>query len=137
MAVPSEHTRQRGELVDTLRTQSKECAAAARESSGFPATLLKDASEMADELAGYLSSPIVDDAISTFRESAEARKEARGDLTAYLRKAGLEVSDRAKFELRDNNWCAQLVLTVLSEGHSHSVGGHYDSGSGWGAGACP
>jgi hypothetical protein len=136
MTIPAEHTRQKEELVDKLRAQSKECAAAASENSGFPSTLLQDASEVAGELADYLSSSIVDDAISAFRESASARHEASVDLTAYLREAGLEVSDRAKFELHDNNWCLQAVVSLVSEGHTTSVGGHYDSDSGWGTGAC-
>ena len=133
----AEHRRQGEELAERLRAQSAECAAAAKETSDFPATLLQDVADMADELAGYISSPLVEEAIVRFHDSPEARREASKDLTAYLRAAGLEVSDRASFQLRDNNWCAQLVLTVLTEGSEISIGGHYDSDSGWGTGACP
>jgi hypothetical protein len=137
MTIPADHARQKTELVDRLRAQSKECAAAAKEVAGFPARLLQDASEATGELADYLASPIVDDAISAFRDSAASRKDASLDLNVYLREAGLEISDRAKFELHDDNWCVQAVVTVLSEGHEHSFGGHYDSHDGWGFGVCP
>jgi hypothetical protein len=137
MTIPADHARQKTELVDKLRDQSKECAAAAKEVAGFPAKLLQDASDATGELAEYISSPIVDDAISAFRDSAASRKDASVDLNVYLREAGLEISDRAEFELHDDNWCVQAVVTVLSEGQEYSVGGHYDSDSGWGAGVCP
>ena len=132
----AEHGRQREELVETLRAQSEECVAAAKETSGFPARLLGDVADATAELATYISSPVVEEALVRFHDSPEARREASKDLTAYLRTAGLEVSDRASFQLRDNNWCAQLVLTVFTDGHQTAIGGHYDSNSGWGTGGC-
>lgn len=138
MGIPEEHRRQNQQLVERLRAQSKECAAAAAEVSGFPATLLENSSQLADELAGYLASPVLEDAIGSFRDSATARSDASVDLTDYLRKAGLEISDRAQFSLRDNNWCLGAHVSLeTSDGGEIVFLGHYDSTTGWGSGSCP
>lgn len=141
MALTDVHIRQRQELLETLRAQSEAYAAAAGREAGqqgdFAANLLQGTSDAFNELAGYLGSSTLMDALNAFHDSAAERERASLDLNAYLRETGLTVSDRAMFTLFDNNWCAQAVITVFIDGAETSVGAHYDSDSGFGTGACP
>jgi hypothetical protein len=137
----SERADQRRKLVETLRMQSESCTAAARleveERYDFAIKSLQLRADAINELVGYIESPTLADAISLFHDSSEERSKASVDLKAYLLAAGLTVSDRATFQLFDNNWCTQAVVSYIDAGHTHTVGVHYDSNSGWGVGVCP
>ena len=102
---------------------------------------LKATADAAYELLEYLNSPIVDRAIENFHTSAAERALAAKDLRKYLGAAGLESSDRVKWELHDDNWCvdAQVTVTYHDESgdpHPITVSGHYDSDTGFGSGVC-
>jgi hypothetical protein len=93
------------------------------------------------ELLDYLNSPIIDRAIETFHGSAAERALAAKGLRKYLSDAGLESSDRVKWELHDDNWCVDAQVTVTyhddsGDPHPITVSGHYDSDTGFGTGVC-
>jgi hypothetical protein len=143
MPMPQIHLRQRQELLETLRGQSEAYATVAaaretrREAKYSPARLLQGVSDAIKELTGYLESPILMDALDAFHFSAAERQRARSDLNAFLREAGLAISDRVNFRLFGNDWCIEATMCVHADGTEAWVGLHYDSNLGWGSGRCP
>ena len=135
-----DHDRQRSDFIDRLRGEAEALATAsgdaARSGNQIAESVLQSAAEANAELAGYIASPILEQSLSAFHESDAARREASSDLTAYLRQAGLDISDHAEFRLRDNNWCVDATVTVHVDGHNYSASGHYDSHTGFGTGVC-
>jgi hypothetical protein len=130
------------ELVDALTAWGTELNDAV-ETNTLPAArqTLKATADATYELVEYVNSPIIDRAIQTFHTSAAERALAARDLKKYLSDAGLESSDRVRWELYDNNWCVDAQVTVSyhdeSGGvHPVTVSGHYDSHTGFGSDVC-
>jgi hypothetical protein len=140
MTLPEPRLQQRQDLLEHLRTQSQACTEAARretrEGNDYVASLLQTTSDVTEELIGYLGATAFAEALGGFHEDDSSRRAASADLNTYLRQAGLNISDRAEFTLFDNNWCVQAVVTAYTNGTATSIGGHYNSDTGFGTGAC-
>jgi hypothetical protein len=122
------------ELVEKASTQLRE---AQRETTVAEAReVLQIAFDATNELLSYLESPVLDQAIETFYSSSDERAKAAVDLNRYLADAGLDLSDRANWQLHDNNWCVDGQISYHEGRHVHSVSAHYDSHTGWGWGVC-
>ena len=115
--------------------------AAPTNSISAAAEMLKATADATYELLGYLNSPVIDQSIETFHTSAGERALAAKNLKKYLSDAGLESSDRVKWSLHDDNWCADAQVTVTyhdesGDAHGITISGHYDSDTGFGTGVC-